>query len=115
MSGNKLYDEISEKTKDSIEIDYELLNSVKHLEKQYLENIFSILLCFYIECCVANGYDTKSIITYLNSSIPFNGKILNVSTGRGLSFKISDFPQKVLVIISYYLKNYFKWETTREK
>ncbi len=110
MSGNQLYDEISEKIKNSVDVDYDLISSIIHLDKQYLENIYSILLCSFIEQCYSAGYQIDDILNSLRVGIPFNGKILSVFTGRGLSYKISEFPPKFLVMITYYLKNYFKWE-----
>jgi hypothetical protein len=107
MSWNKLYDEISSKVGNEINFDLEIFTYVKHLPKEYLDNIYSLILCVYVEECSLAGYTIEDILVSLNSVIPYDGRILNISSGKGVSFNVSKLSPKVLTVITYYLKNYF--------
>lgn len=109
MSKNELYDLLKEQAKVTPfkQEDLELFTSVKHLDLQYLNNIYSFIICYYIQQCIILGYSVVDIVNFLNVNIPYNGKFLNASGGRGLSFRLEDLPTELQSIIACYLKNYF--------
>lgn len=109
MSGNELYDEIKRKMLMEGQpcVNTDLFSSIKHLDKRFLENIYCIIICFYIEQYSIQQFPLESIIPTLTTSLPYNGRLLNPASRKGLSFRVADMPAELLVIISFYLKNYF--------
>ncbi len=109
MSGNALYDDIKNRIIQDrfVDVDSDIFSSIKLRDKQYLENIYSIIICFYIEQYFMQGYPIETILASLTTSVPYNGRILNPTSRKGLSFKIVELPRELLVFISFYLKNYF--------
>ncbi len=100
---NKLYDEIVQKINDDdIFIEEELLNSVKYLDKQYLENIQSLILHHFLE-----ESQDRTIKTDLRNPIIYDSKFIDQKELKGIKYDIDKFPEKLKKILYYYIKNYF--------
>jgi len=107
-SGSGLYDEIKQICPIDNETEEKIFSSTIQLNLEHLEQIYVIIICYFYEDCLSNGFTNEQILFFLQQNIPYGGEVMNKDNGNGIKYNINNIPERLKSLLSYYLNNYFE-------
>lgn len=106
-SGNAIYDDLVSKDLPEID-DFDVFSSIKHLDEEYLENIFSIIVCYFVRECYDKGITIEETYAFLQNYLPYGGEYIIPEKKKGIRFELKNLPEILTKIIVKYLTDYFR-------